>query len=121
MGKRKGPSNPALRGLIRRLRKVDKESECDIWGELADRLNHSNRSRAEVNIGQLNRHTGKGDTVAVPGKVLGSGRLNHPLSVAAFNFSDKARKKIEAAEGETLSIERLLDINPEGENVLLME
>ncbi|KXA91469.1 50S ribosomal protein L18e [candidate division MSBL1 archaeon SCGC-AAA259A05] len=121
MGKRKGPSNPALRRLIRRLRKKNKESEGDIWGELADRLNRSNRSRAEVNIGQLNRYTGKGDSVVVPGKVLGSGRLDHPLSVTAFNFSNQAKKRIEVAEGETLSIEGLLDRNPEGENILLME
>ncbi|KXA91898.1 50S ribosomal protein L18e [candidate division MSBL1 archaeon SCGC-AAA259E17] len=121
MGKRKGPSNPALRKLIRRLRKIDKETESDIWGELADRLNRSNRSRSEVNLGQLNRHTEKGDFVAVPGKVLGSGILEHNLSVAAFNFSDQAKKKIEGAEGETLSIEGLLDRKPKGENVLLME
>lgn len=121
MGKRKGPTNPALRRLIRRLRRENKESESEIWGELAERLNRSNRSRAEVNLGQLNRYIEEEDIVVVPGKILGSGRLDHPVSVVAFDFSDQARKRIMSAEGETLSIEELLERNPEGENVLLME
>lgn len=121
MGRKSGPANPILRGLIRRLRKESKGSESSIWGDLADRLSRSNRARAEVNISRLNRHTEEADTVVVPGKVLGSGRLDHPLSVAAFNFSNQARERIQAADGETLSIEGLLDENPEGSNVIIME
>lgn len=121
MSGKKGPTNPILRGLIRRLRKLAKETGSDIWSDLAERLNRSNRSRSEVNVSQLNRHTEDGDTVVVPGKVLGSGNLDHSLTVAAFSFSGRARSRIRSVGGETLTIGELLDRNPEGKSVIIME
>lgn len=114
-------SNPILRSLVRRLRKEGKELDAQIWVDLADRLNRSNRSRAELNVSQLNRNTDEGSIVVVPGKVLGSGRLDHPIKVAAFDFSARARRRIESVGGETLSIHELLDENPDGKNVKIME
>lgn len=121
MSKREGPANPILRRLIRKLRRRGRERNANIWLDLAEELSGSNRARAEVNISQLNRHTDSEDTVAVPGKVLGSGKLDHPVSVAAFNFSSRARERIRSAGGETLSVEKLLERNPDGENVFIME
>lgn len=121
MSKGNNPTNPILRGLIRKLRKKSKELEVSIWEDLAERLSRSNRARAEVNISQLNRDTEEGETIVVPGKVLGSGKLDHSISVAAFNFSNRAQKRIQTADGEVLSIEELLDKNPEGNNITIME
>lgn len=121
MSKTRVPSNPILRRLIRRLRAVGRREEAEVWADLADRLSRSNRSRAEVNVSQLNRYSDKGETVVVPGKVLGSGRLDFPVTVAAFDFSSRARSRIEEAGGEVLSIEGLLDRNPDGKEVRIME
>lgn len=121
MSKAKGPSNPVLRNLIKRLRKKDKSANSSVWADLADRLSRSNRNRAEVNISQINRHTKEGSTAVVPGKVLGSGRLEHPVTVAAFSFSKRAEKRIQKADGEAISIDELLSENPEGENIKIME
>lgn len=117
----KNPENPILRRLIRKLRKKGRELKADIWIDLADRLARSNRSRSEVNLSQLDRHSEENDMVVVPGKVLGSGKLSHPLSVAALNFSNRARNRIQNAGGEILSVEELLDRNPNGSNVTIME
>lgn len=121
MSKESGSTNPILRGVIRRLRKESEEEDVDIWADLADRLSRSNRSRAEVNISQLNRYTEEDDTVVVPGKILGSGRLDHPISAAAFDFSVRAQREISRAGGRILSIEELLDENPKGRGVKIME
>ena len=121
MSKLKGPENPVLRRLIKKLRKFNKGSESNIWGDLAERLNKSNRNRAEVNISQINRHTSEGDTVVVPGKVIGSGRLNHSLSIAAFDFSNRSRELILDNEGEILTIDELLEKNPKGEGIIIIE
>ncbi len=121
MSGKETPTNPILRDLIRRLRKEGKELDVQIWKDLAERLDSSNRSRAELNISQLNRNTDEGSTVVVPGKVLGSGRLDHPITVAAFDFSTRARRRIESVGGKTLSIHELLDESPDGENVQIME
>jgi large subunit ribosomal protein L18e len=69
----------------------------------------------------LNRYTEKGETVVVPGKVLGAGKADHPLTVAAFAFSDVAKSKIKAVKGNCLSIRDLMKKNPTGKNVKLME
>lgn len=121
MVKMKSPDNPVLRRLIRRLRKHGKNSEEEIWEDLADRLNRANRSRAEVNISRLDRYTEEGEKVVVPGKILGSGRLEHPIQVSGFDVTDRAKDRIEAAGGEFLSLEELLDSDPDGSELKIME
>jgi large subunit ribosomal protein L18e len=59
--------------------------------------------------------------VVVPGKVLGAGNLDHPVSVAAFSFSAEAKSKISKAKGKCLSISELIEDNPKGSNVKIME
>jgi len=60
------------------------------------------------------------ETVVVPGKVLGAGKIDHPINVAAFAFSDQARLKILKAKGKCLSILELMKKNPKGANVKII-
>ncbi len=113
--------NPELLKLIRSLKKKAKENDAVIWRDVADRLSASKRQRPAVNLSRLNRYTKEKETVVVPGKVLGAGRLEHPLVVAAFAFSDEARQKITHAKGKCLPIQDLLEDNPKGSNVRIME
>ena len=113
--------NPELLKLIRCLRKGASENDAAIWRDVANRLSTSKRKRIAVNLSRLNRHTKGKDTVVVPGKVLGAGRLGHPLVIAAFAFSDEARSKITQAKGKCLPILELLEANPKGSNVRIIE
>ena len=113
-------TNPELIALIRDLRKKSRENQTELWRYLAECLSASKRSRIAVNISRLNRYTKEGDTVAVPGKVLGAGKADHPMIVAAFAFSDQAQSKIRKAKGNCLSIRELMEKNPEGTNVKVM-
>jgi large subunit ribosomal protein L18e len=92
-----------------------------VWRSLAKSLSSSNRRRVVVNISRLNRYTKESEIVAVPGKVLGSGKINHPIKVAAFSFSKTALAKIQKSKGDCLSIEDLMKNNPKGKNVKIME
>ena len=74
-----------------------------------------------MNLSRLNRYTRAKETVVVPGKVLGAGNLDHPVSVAAFSFSAQARLQSSKARGKCLSISDLLEANPDGSNVKMME
>lgn len=121
MPKPTGPTNPILRRLARRLRAKGRELDVELWRDLAERLLRPRRSRAEVNLSHLSRYTQEGTTLVVPGKVLAAGKLGHPLTVAAFKFSAPARRKVRAAGGKAITIEELLEQNPEGKNVTLME
>jgi len=76
--------------------------------------------RAAVNLSHINRSTQKNDTIVVPGKVLGTGSLNHSLTVAAFDVSESAKEKLKAAKAKYLSIPELVAKNPTGTKVKII-
>jgi len=114
-------TNPQLLSTVRLLRKVARENDAPIWRDVADRLSSSRRRRVTINVGRLNRHAKDGETVVVPGKVLGAGTLDHAFFVAAFAFSGEAENKILRAKGKCLSISELAKANPKGSKVRIME
>ncbi|MEM2104849.1 MAG: 50S ribosomal protein L18e [Candidatus Bathyarchaeia archaeon] len=113
-------TNPELIKLIRLLKKQSKESNAAIWKKIAETLAKPRRKRVAVNLSRINRYTKKSDVVVVPGKVLGNGVINHPITVAAFDFSEKAKEKILTAKGKCLSIIDLVKKNPKGSNVKII-
>jgi len=118
--KRTGPTNIHLRRLIHMLRKAYRRHGARIWRTTAELLSKPRRQRIAVNISRINRYTSPGDVVLVPGKVLGSGVLDHPVTVAALAFSKQAKEKIVAAKGRCLTIEELLEENPKGSNIKII-
>jgi len=113
-------TNLELVGLIRSLRKKAKENEAKIWRDIAEDLSHSRKRRIAVNISKLNRHTQKDENVVVPGKVLGVGKMDHPINIAAFSFSEQAQRKILDAKGRCMSIPELIEKNPKGGQVKII-
>jgi large subunit ribosomal protein L18e len=110
-------TNPQLIELINFLRKQSSENKVEVWWDIAERLAKPRRRGTAVNLSRLNRYTKKRETVAVPGKVLSTGKMDHPITIAAFAFSAKAREKIGAARGKCLSFSELVKKNPKGFNV----
>ncbi len=121
MVKRTGPTDINLRRLIRYLRKKSNEEGVKIWKDIAWRLERPRRQRAEVNLSRINRYTKEGDTVIVPGSVLGAGKIEHGVTVVAWKFSETAKRKIVEAGGEALTIEEFIERNPRGSGVIIME
>jgi len=113
-------TNPELIQLVRFLRKQSRENKAEIWRDVAERLAKPRRKRISVNLSRLNRYTQKNEVVVVPGKVLGAGEINHPITVAAFAFSEKAKEKIKARRGKCVSFFDLFKKNPKGSNVKII-
>jgi len=113
-------TNPELVKLIRFLKKQGREKQANIWLDVAEHLAKPSRQRVTVNLSRINRHTEKKDMIVVPGKILGTGALNHPVTVAAFSASEKAKEKLAAAKAKYLSIPELLEKNPKGANVKII-
>ncbi len=113
-------TNPQLIELISMLRKTSKEQEAPIWIDVADYLARTRRQRVVVNLSNINRHTEKADIVIVPGKILASGALDHPVTVAAFEASDSAKAKLEAAKSKCITIKELMEKNPKGSKVKII-
>ncbi|MEZ0393950.1 MAG: 50S ribosomal protein L18e [Desulfurococcaceae archaeon] len=110
-------TNVLRRRLVDSLLKAARENSAPIWGKVAEELAKPRRRRRAVNISRINRYTKPGDVVVVPGKVLGSGVLDHAVTVAAFSFSKSALETIRRAGGRAMSIEALVKENPKGAGV----
>jgi large subunit ribosomal protein L18e len=113
-------TNPQLIELVTFLKKQSRENKAEIWRDVAGRLSKPRRISVAVNLSRLNRYTGKSETVIVPGKVLATGEITHPITIAAFAFSGKAREKITAARGKCLSFPDLIKKNPTGSNIRII-
>jgi large subunit ribosomal protein L18e len=120
MSKRTGPSNEHTQQLIIGLKKIALKEKSALWKRVASDLERATRQRRIVNIYKLDKYAKEGETIIVPGKVLGVGELTHKLNVAAFTFSQQAVAKINEAGGQTLAISELLKQNPKGKNVRIL-
>jgi len=87
---------------------------------LSKALRKTRKNMAEVNVERIARYTKEGETVAVPGKVLGTGTIEHKITVAAASFSKEAKDKILNVGGKCLTIDDLLKTNPKGTKIKLM-
>ena len=118
--RRSGPTNVVLRKLITRLKKEANRNDAAVWKRVAELLSKPARRRPVVNLSRIQRYAEDGETIVVPGKVLGAGTLTKKVTVAAQSFSEKALLKISAAGGRAITIEQLLQENPKGSGVRVM-
>lgn len=112
--------NPALVALIHDLKKRSLEHDAPLWRTIADRLEKPTRQQAAVNLSRLDRHLANGETAVVPGKVLSSGTLTKPITIAAYAFSEGARAKVQQAGGKCLTIPELASKTPKGTKVRII-
>lgn len=112
--------DPTRLGLIKELRQMKKKENADVWRRLSEELSKSRKNRRTVNIWRINKHAREDETIIVPGKVLGTGDLNHRINVAAFKFTEYAKQKIEKSGSKILSISELIKKNPKGSNIRII-
>lgn len=114
--KRTGPTNKELRNLIQELKQLSLDQKVPVWKRIAKDLEKSTRQRRIINISKINRFSKANETIIVPGKVLGTGDINHNVTVAAWQFSESAKDKIK----NFLSIKELMKINPQGKKLKIL-
>jgi large subunit ribosomal protein L18e len=120
MRKKSKTTNEGLTKQINLLNDMGREKKAPIWRDVARRLSSSRKNRPEINVSRIGRHTKANDVVAVPGKLLGAGAINHPVTVVALAFSSAAREKISSVGGRCISFEELISENPKGAHVRIM-
>ncbi len=108
-----GPADYYKRKLIRDLWKTKRK----IWKKISKKMSGPRRNQLEVNLYRINKKTKPNDVIVVPGKVIANGLLNHKITIACFNYSQSAKKKIEASGSKLLTIEELLEQNPTGSGI----
>ena len=109
-------TNPELKNLIRELKRLSKKENVNIWNAIAKQLEKSTRRRSAVNLQRINKYCKDNETIIIPGKVLSSGNLDKKVTVAALQFSEKAKEKIK----NHLTIHELMKKNPNGSKMRII-
>lgn len=113
-------TNPNLISLIEYLKDQARKNDASIWRDVAERLESPMKNWAEVNLSKIQRHVEEGDTIVVPGKVLGAGILDKEVTVGAFKASRSAKESISEAGGEYLKIRELAERKPDGSEIRIL-
>ena len=113
-------TNPELLDTIRFLKVQARKHESKIWVAVAEHLSRPRRGRAALNLNHISRAAKADSLVIIPGKVLGTGVIKHPVVVGAFQFSQTARAKIEQAGGKCVGIRDFVAAYPKGSNVQIL-
>ncbi len=111
---------PQTKELIQRAHKSMKTDKATFWRAVLKRVSRPRSRKINVNLSRISQY-GKGDKIiVVPGKVLGSGRVEKKLRIAALCFSQNARAKVEKAGGECLSLNKLIENKVKGKDVIII-
>ena len=108
-------TNPEMTKLILEARKNN------AWIKLAHVLSGATRKQASVNIEQIEKQTKAGDTILIPGKVLGSGELSKKVRICAIGISASAREKLKASKSEFVTIANEIKANPKAEGIKVIQ
>lgn len=113
-------ANTLVGNVVWTLRKAFKKNKSSIWRTLEYEISKARSIRREVNVSRLSHVTKNGEVIVVPGKVLGSGEMDHQLIVCAFSISEMAAKKIIDVGGKVITLNELIDRYPEGRGVRII-
>lgn len=113
---KRGPENAHVKSLIISLSK----SKAGAYLRLAEILSSARRRRPAVNLYKLDKNVAEGSVVAVPGKILGIGKVTKKFTIAALEYSDSAAAALAKAGVKAISLNDLLAQNPQGKAVKII-
>ncbi len=120
MARKNQKTNPVLMDLIHDLKKNAYEQQTPLWKDIAERLERPLQTWPVVNLDRINNTITDKETALIPGKVLSDGALTKKTTIAAWMFSDNARKKISDAGSTPVTIQKLVKDNPKGKNIRIV-
>lgn len=107
--------NPELVESIIKAKKNEK------WLGIAGLLASPRREKISINLDEIDKESKEGDTILVPGKVLGNGNVSKKIRIVAFNFSGEAGKKLKEKKCEIVSIKEEMKVNPKMQGVKILK
>ena len=91
------------------------------WLEVADILTRPRRLKTILNLDQIDKVSKEGDTIVVPGKVLGEGNVTKRFRLVALKFSDEAGKKLKEKKCEVVSLKEEITKNKEAKGIRILK
>ena len=90
------------------------------WLQLARIISGPKRNYLNINLKEIDAKTSEGDTVIIPGKVLGTGDLSKRIKVCALYFSDSAKDKLTKNKSQMCKIIDEIKKNQKAEGVKIL-
>lgn len=90
------------------------------WHPVAFRLARPTRQHPALTLRELEEKAKEGDTIIVPGKIVGTGTLTKHLHVCALSFSASALEKMKESKTTTARILDEIKKNPKAEGIKVL-
>lgn len=91
------------------------------WVKIAQIISGSTRNYSSINLKEINRKSSEGDTIVVPGKVLGSGELDKKVKICALKFSVSAVEKMRSSKSEAVTLIDEIKKNPKAQGIKVIQ
>ncbi len=106
--------------MAKDLKKASTKNDAPIWARLAKYALKPSIARRDLNLNRISQLTKENDIVVFPGKVLGTGKIAHKITLFSFSISNSAANKIIENGGKLISHSDLIEQNPTGKGVVLL-
>lgn len=91
------------------------------WKEIAHLISYPRRKQISKNLDEIEKISKEGDTIVVPGKVLGNGDVSKKIRIVALGFSGQAREKLKRKKCELVSIKEEIKVNPKAQGIKVLK
>ncbi|MBU0957417.1 MAG: 50S ribosomal protein L18e [Nanoarchaeota archaeon] len=108
-------TNVELVGTILSAKKADK------WVKISHLISVPTRKQSKINLEEIDKNSQEGETILVPGKVLGVGDVSKKIRVVALKFSESAIKKLKDKKCEIVSVKEEIKVNPLAKGIKIIK
>ena len=113
-------TNQVVIRMAKDLKKASTKNDAPIWAKLSEYALKPSVARRYINLKSIGQLTKDSDTVVFPGKVLGTGDIDHKITLCSFSISTSAATKILEKGGKIVSFSDLIEKYPTGKGVKLL-
>ncbi len=113
-------ANQVVIRMAKDLKKASTKNDAPIWARLAEYALKPSSAKRHINLNRIGQLTKDSDTVVFPGKVLGTGDIDHKITLCSFSISNSAATKILEKGGKIMSFSDLIAKHPTGKGVALL-
>jgi len=91
------------------------------WTRVSELLASPSRNAIKINLRRIDAETTEGDTIIIPGKVLGTGEITKKIRIGALQFSESAREKLRGKKCEIVTINEEIKKNPKAQGIKILK
>jgi len=113
-------TNQVVINMAKDLKRASTKNNAPIWAKLSNYALKPSIARRHINLNRINQLTKDMDQVVFPGKILGTGHIDHKITICSFSISNSAATKILEKGGKIISFSDLIKNHPTGKGVILL-